>query len=220
MCCKSDLIINIGGRRSTIEVPLLSIFIPFYPVCFEENKDWNVKCLRITDDGSEVITILSWPTEILLTVALNTITLYTVGDPMLTTLRRVWLESYQSCVTDDEWNTDNINWCWYYQRIMMFCSNVYWCVLLGLGVCPVFNATVNNISVGQLYWWRKPEYWGKTTNLPPVTDKLYHIMSIMMFCSNVYWCVLLGLGVCPVFNYIFISSGKYCYYFASVVCYT
>ena len=43
----------------------------------------------------------------------------------------------------------------------------------------VFNATFNNISViswRQFYWWRKPEYPEKTTDLPQVTDNLHHIM--------------------------------------------
>jgi hypothetical protein len=29
---------------------------------------------------------------------------------------------------------------------------------------------------GQFYWWRKPEYSAKATDLSQVNDKLYHIM--------------------------------------------
>jgi hypothetical protein len=29
---------------------------------------------------------------------------------------------------------------------------------------------------GQFYWWRKPEYSEKPTDLPQATDNLYHIM--------------------------------------------
>jgi len=42
----------------------------------------------------------------------------------------------------------------------------------------VFYVTFNNISViswQSVYWWRKPEYPGKTIDLPQVTEKRNHI---------------------------------------------
>ena len=40
----------------------------------------------------------------------------------------------------------------------------------------VLNATFNSFSIISFYWWRKPEYPEKSTDLSQVTDKLYHIL--------------------------------------------
>ena len=60
-----------------------------------------------------------------------------------------------------------------------FCT----CMTTGLGLwclTPLW-------TIFECYWWRKPKYLQKTTDMPQVTDKLYHIIMLYQVHLAISW---------------------------------